>query len=146
MYPAGRNFFRCSWSGQGLGACGCDHDCLRLVGKKGPQVKRTSDAERGRWFLGRRPFPDKTGEEIVDMLTAGANYEITGAGYSAYGMIDARYALPEDMRPAEEESGGSGGSSGGCNTGIGIVALLAAVPLLLRRLSCAKEYYGRRIL
>lgn len=91
-------------------------------------------------------FPDKTGEEIVDMLTAGANYEITRAGYSAYGMIDARYALPEEMRPAEEESNGSGGSSGGCNTGIGIVALLAAVPLLLRRLSCAKEYYGRRIL
>lgn len=69
MYPAGRNFFRCSWSGQGLGACGCDHDCLRLVGKKGPQVKRTSDAERGRWFLGRRPFPDKTGGHTACILS-----------------------------------------------------------------------------
>lgn len=90
-------------------------------------------------------FPDKAGAEIVDMLAAGANYDIAGEGLSAYGLIDARNAMPEDMPPAIEEVSG-GGSSGGCNVGIGILALLTAAPLIFRRLHSEEKHYRRRVL
>ena len=88
-------------------------------------------------------FPDKTGAEIRQMLINGANKEIAGVGYSAYGMLDARMALPEEMRPIKqeeteepeetEENNSGRGSSGGCSTGVGAFALLAAIPVIYRK-------------
>ncbi len=73
-------------------------------------------------------YPEKTATEIKAMILNGADPNIMKGGYSAYGRIDA-YNAAFNIRTTPIASG----DGGGCTVGFAAAALLAALPLIIRR-------------
>ena len=73
-------------------------------------------------------YPEKSAAEIKAMILNGADPNILKSGYSAHGRIDA-YNAAFNITPAPIASG----DGGGCTVGFAAAALLAALPLIIRR-------------